>query len=183
VTTASVSDSEARPSLRSFQLERIAAIVTVIALAVWIGGIIALGACAAPIVFGMVPAPWSGDAMGAVFLRFDALAIASSIVVLACEGLRIWLRPGRATPRERARGPIAIVAALSAIYVGVWLSPAIVSLHAAGAVRGLGTGGKELERLHQLAETLGKIEVVSGLLLIVLAIVTLEERREEAGST
>jgi hypothetical protein len=182
MTAASVSKPEAESALWSFQLVRAAAVVTVVALGLWIGGLVVLGACAAPLVFGIVPAPWSGDAMGAVFRRFDAVAISCAVVVLGCEGIRMWLRRGRPTPRERARGPLAIVAALSAIYVGVWLSPAIVSLHTAGAIRGLGVGGKELERLHELAETLGKIEVVSGLLLMVLVVLTLEARPNGAPS-
>ncbi len=85
------------------RLERGAAAVAVTALAIWIGGLVALGACAAPIVFRVVPAPLSGDAMGAVFRRFDAIAVACSVFVLGCEAIRIWVRDPPATAFERAR--------------------------------------------------------------------------------
>ena len=49
--------------------------------------------------------------------------------------MRIWVREGAATHSERLRGLLAVTAAGAAIYVGVELSPTIVALHAAGAVR------------------------------------------------
>jgi hypothetical protein len=164
---------------RRDRLELGAAVLAVVCLAVWIGGLAALGACAAPIVFRIVPAPLSGDAMGAVFRRFDAIAITSAVIVLGCEAIRILAArrassSGGATPlAERARTALAVVAAAAAIYVGARLSPGIVALHVAGAVRGFGPDGLELERLHKLAESAGKIEVGAGLLLLILEVTTL----------
>jgi len=160
---------------------RAATAVAVVALALWVGGLITLGACAAPLVFRLVPAPWSGDAMGAVFRRFDAVAISCAVVVLGCEAVRLWSRQSlglRPTMIERARGLCAIVAAVAAIYVGVDTSPKIVMLHAAGAIRGLGDSGLMLEKLHQVAETLAKIEVSIGLLLLVLQVLSLDDGKE-----
>jgi putative copper export protein len=184
VSTVSVPATHA--AIRATRLVRAAAIVAVVALALWVGGLVALGACAAPLVFGMVPAPWSGDAMGAVFRRFDGVAITCAVVVLGCEAIRLWaapsVRPGRPSVRERARGLFAVVAALAAIFTGVQISPRIVALHAAGAVRGLGAAGLELERIHRLAETLGKIEVTFGLLVLILQILTLDPPKDEGAS-
>jgi hypothetical protein len=170
--------------IRRDRLELGAAVLAVVCLAVWIGGLTALGACAAPIVFRIVPAPFSGDAMGAVFRRFDVIAIASAVIVLGCEAVRILaargasFSAGGATLAERARTALAVVAGAAAIYVGVRLSPGIVALHVAGAVRGFGPDGLELERLHKLAESAGKIEVGAGLLLLILHVTTLA--RDEA---
>ena len=61
--------------ISSSRLELGAATLAVLCLGLWVGGLVALGACAAPIVFHVVPAPMSGDAMGAVFRRFDQVAI------------------------------------------------------------------------------------------------------------
>jgi putative copper export protein len=154
-------------------LERGAAVVAVVALSIWVGGLVALGACAAPIVFKVVPAPLSGDAMGAVFRRFDGLAIGAAVVVLGCEAVRMWVREGPATRTERLRAALVVVAAALAIYGGVKLSPSIVALHASGAVRGFGEGGRELEALHEQAEGVAKAEVFMGLLLLGLQITTL----------
>ena len=153
--------------------ERAATVVAVMALAVWMGGLVVLGACAAPIVFKMVPAPTSGEAMGAVFRRFDLFAIASAVIVLGCEAVRIWVRDGAATTAERLRGLLAVTAAGAAIYGGVELSPSIVALHVAGAVRGFGESGVKLERLHDLAEAVAKVEVSVGFILLALHVTTL----------
>jgi hypothetical protein len=157
----------------SGRLETGATLVAVLALSIWVGGLVALGACAAPIVFRVVPAPLSGDAMGAVFRRFDGVAIGSAVVVLACEALRMWVRAGVASTMERVRTALAVATAACAIYGGVKLSPSIIALHESGAVRGFGEGGAELERLHELAERVAKAEVTMGLLLLALQITTL----------
>ena len=168
--------------MTSFRLERGAAVLAIVCLALWVGGLVALGACAAPIVFHVVPAPLSGDAMGAVFRRFDALAITCAVLVLGCEAIRIRIAGVSSAPTddtkgatiaERTRTALAIVAASAAIYGGTKLSPEIVALHAAGAVRGFGADGAKLEKLHALAETVAKIEVSAGLLLMALHVTTL----------
>lgn len=158
---------------RALPLERIATGVAVVALGVWVGGMIALGACAAPLVFGMVPAPLSGDTMGAVFRRFDAIAIGCAMVALAAEALRIVARRDASTAADRVRGGAVLVAGACAVTGGIAISPRIVALHAAGAIRGLGEDGVALERLHRIAESLGKIEVAVGVAALVLHVVTL----------
>jgi hypothetical protein len=154
--------------------------LAVVCLGIWVGGLVALGACAAPIVFHVVPAPFSGDAMGAVFRRFDQVAITCGVVVLACEAVRLRTAPPVSGNRvfERTRTALAVVAAGAAIYGGTRLSPAILALHAAGAVRGLGAEGLELERVHQLAESVAKVEVAAGLLLLALHVTTLRRVEE-----
>jgi hypothetical protein len=166
------------------RIENGAAVVAVMSLAIWVGGLVALGACAAPIVFHVVPAPLSGDAMGAVFQRFDGIAIACGVVVLACEAMRIRFDPTSADSRTsrlavRTRTALAILAAAAAIYGGVEISPRIVALHAGGAVRGLGADGTELERLHRWAESVAKIEVTAGLVLLALHVTTLRRAPEK----
>jgi hypothetical protein len=159
--------------------EQRAAIVAILALAIWIGGLVALGACAAPLVFKIVPAPVSGEAMGAVFRRFDMIAISCAVVVLGCEAVRIWVREGSATTAERLRGLLAVTAAGAAIYGGVELSPSIIALHAAGAVRGLGENGVKLDRIHDLAEAVAKVEVAVGFFLLALQVSTLQRQKEQ----
>jgi hypothetical protein len=166
------------------RVENGAVVLAIMSLAIWIGGWVALGACAAPIVFRVVPAPHSGDAMGAVFQRFDVIAMTCAVIVLACEAVRIRTdatAPGaRAIFAARARTALAVIAALAAIYGGIELSPRIVALHSAGAVRGLGADGTELERLHRWAESVAKIEVTAGLFLLALHVTTLRRTAEPA---
>ena len=52
------------------------------AIGVWLGGLVALGAIAAPVVFAIVPMPASADAMTVVFRRFDLVAMACAAVAI-----------------------------------------------------------------------------------------------------
>jgi hypothetical protein len=135
-------------------------------------------------VFRVVPAPLSGDAMGAVFQRFDGIAVACGVVLLACEAMRIRFEPSASYVTRnmrlavRTRTALSIFAVAAAIYGGTQLSPRIVELHAAGAVRGSGDDGAELERIHRRAESVAKIEVIAGLLLLALHVATLRRTPE-----
>jgi uncharacterized membrane protein len=134
------------------------AVVQLLALAVWAGGLLALGAVVAPIVFRTVPAPTNADAMTLVFRRFDTVAIACAAVALVAEA-GFALRGGKITRLDLARAASVVVATGLAIAVGAWISPAIAELHRSGAVRGVGEGGQALARLHHLAEALAKGEI------------------------
>lgn len=161
-------------------IERAATAVAVLAAGVLVGGMVALGACAAPFVFQLTPAPFSGDAMGAAFARFDQIAIGAAVIVLGCEVVRTWI--GRRDPRTvwpRIRRVAAILLAICAAYIGAILSPRINDLHKAGVRRGEGAQGQELEATHQRAETVGKTEVVLGVVVVLLHVMTLRTRRAE----
>jgi hypothetical protein len=134
------------------------AAVQLLALAVWAGGLLALGAVVAPIVFRVVPAPTSADAMTLVFRRFDVVAIACAVVALVAEAA-FALRGGKVRRVDHARALCLVVAAALAIVIATWLSPGIAELHRAGAIRGVGEPGLALERLHHLAEALAKGEI------------------------
>lgn len=148
--------------------------VYVLALVPWAGGLAVLGAIVAPTVFRNVPAPLSADAMTIVFRRFDALAISCALVCLVAEAV-LARRGGKSERIDLARGLGTVVATGCAITVGAWLSPGIHALHRAGAIRGSGPDGLELEKLHRLAETTSKIELV--LLIAVVVLTLLRARR------
>src|SRR5437879_1887369 len=97
----------------------VAAIATVqlLALAVWAGGLLALGAVVAPIVFRVVPAPTSADAMTLVFRRFDVVAITCAAIALVAEA-SFAVRGGRVTRLDVVRGLTVAFAAGLAIAVG-----------------------------------------------------------------
>jgi putative copper export protein len=141
--------------------------VSLLALAVWLGGLATLGAVAAPLVFGIVPAPASADAMTAVFRRFDSVAIGCAVVVLLVEGAHGALRRPLFR-RDLARAGLAVLAAALAIVLATIVSPHIERLHREGAIRGLGPAGLELDDIHHVAESLAKAEL--ALLVVVLAL-------------
>jgi hypothetical protein len=149
---------------------RILSTVALTAIGVWVGGMLALGAIAAPVVFGMVPAPESADAMTVVFRRFDAVAMSCAVIVVGTEAVRAVARPraARIARIDLLRSLVAAVAGALAVVQGMAISPKIEGLHRAGAIRGLGSLGLELESTHRLAELNGKTQTVLAVALIAL---------------
>ena len=146
---------------------RILSIVSLLAIAVWLGGLVALGAVAAPVIFATVSWPSSADAMSIVFRRFDSVAMTCAAIVLAMEAVRPVA--GVALARlDHARAATSLLAASAAVFEGIKVSPRIAALHAAGAIRGVEGPGLELAHLHDIAEWCGKIEL--GLLAVVIAL-------------
>jgi putative copper export protein len=141
--------------------------MSLVALAVWLGGMATLGAVAAPLVFGIVPAPASADAMTAVFRRFDGIAVTCAALVLVVEAAHAALRKP-IVGRDLARAGLVVGAAALAIVEAVAVSPHIARLHAEGAVRGMGAAGLELDRVHHLAEALAKTELALVAVALVL---------------
>jgi hypothetical protein len=173
------SDDERR-AVRRALLHRGAATVAITAAGLWMGGLIALGACAAPFVFKLTPHPLSGYAMGSAFARFDGIAIGCSVVMLACEVLRTILgAPARARWRARVRRYAAILMACGAVYTGVVVSPGIMQLHEGGVRRDATAHGEHMQTLHEQAEFIAKIILPLGVLLIALHVFTLRSAEEE----
>lgn len=169
-----------RGDTRRVVLERLAVVVAVLAGGVVVGGLVALGACAAPFVFRLTPAPFSGDAMGSAFARFDQIAIGACVAMLAAEVLRTWLdRRARRAVAPRIRRFAAVLMAGAAAYIGLVLTPAINGLHRAGVQRGVGADGEELDRIHKRAESFGKAEVVLAVVAVALHVATVRGRRDD----
>ena len=173
------SEEELRARRRGL-VDRIAATVAVLCAGSLFGGLIALGACAAPMVFALAPAPFSGNAMGAAFARWDRVAVGASGALLVCEIVRTWAaraRSRRLVPRIRRIA--AVITALCAAYIGTSLSPRINQLHADGVRRGEGDLGAELEAIHKRAELVGKIEAALAVGLVALHVLTLRTRDDD----
>jgi hypothetical protein len=153
-------------------LKRVLASLALLAIAIWLGGLTALGAVAAPVVFSTVPWPSSADAMSIVFRRFDTIAMTCAVIVLLTEAARAIARVPFARV-DHARALASVLAAAAAVIEGVEISPRIAALHAAGAVRGVAGAGLELGRLHDLAEACGKTELVLLAAAVVLHVVAL----------
>lgn len=173
------SDDERRAARRAL-VDRAAATVAVIAAGLWVGGMVALGACAAPFVFRLTPAPYSGDAMGSAFARFDRIALGAAVVLLGAEVTRTWAAGARGVRvAARVRRLVAVLMAAGAAFGGLSLTPQINALHRGGAQRGVGPEGAELNRIHKTAEAVGKAETGLGVLLIALHVFTLAGPRPD----
>jgi len=146
----------------------VAGSLALLAAGVWLGGIVVLGAVVAPTVFGIVPAPTSADAMTIVFTSFDKIAMTAAAIIAVCEVVGTRARAKSPTRIDIARLAVIGVAGALAVVQGLWLSPTIVALHRAGAVRGSGELGMKLDRFHSWSETCGKTESLLLVALVVL---------------
>ena len=135
--------SESAESRTRRALPAIASVVGGLAVAVWLGGLLALGAIAAPLVFANVSFPQSADAMTLVFRRFDTVAMTCAAIAMACEAAKVAARVafGRA---DHLRAGLTVVAAILAVVEGTLVSPRIAALHGAGVMRGMGVAGETL---------------------------------------
>ncbi len=161
-------------------VDRVAALIAVLSAGVYIGGLVALGACAAPVVFRVVPAPFAGDAMGTAFARFDRIAIGAALFALAAEVARTFAAgPRGRTILSRIRRSCTLFMAFAAAYVGFSLTPRINEMHRAGIQRDGSPQGQVLEAVHARAELFGKIGVGMALGLVGLTVFTIGARRPE----
>ncbi len=159
-------------------------VLSVLALGLWSGGLVALGAIAAPLVFGMVPMPDAADAMAAVFARFDQLVIGLALTLLVTDGVLLLARRGQAFDwLDRVRPLATIVLCLLGIGEAMYITPRIAGLHAAGAVRGVGDSGMHLDALHDVAERLGKGQLLLAVLLVILHLRALDPLGRRRGVT
>lgn len=173
-------DPAARRAKIALVADRLASTIAVLTTAALVGGLVTLGACAAPFVFKLAPAPFAGDAMGAAFARFDTIAVGGAAVLLAAEVARTYIgRHDRRSAIARIRRLVSIAFASCVVYVAATITPAINDLHKAGAVRGEGENGARLQVLHDRAVLAGKIEAVLGLLIVGLHVFTPRRRPED----
>ncbi len=172
---------EDRRAIRRMRIDKAAVIVAVCALGVWVGGLLALGACAAPMVFEHTPYPFSGRAMGSAFARFDSIAIGCAVVALGAEVVRtlVSMKSGGGKWIGRLRRYAAIALALAGVYTGMRLTPSILELHEQGVRRNVGPAGEQLEALHAQAELIGKMIIPIALALIALHVITLRGRDDD----
>lgn len=171
--------SEQRSKWR-LAFERIAASVGISCAALIFGGMIALGATAAPAVFRLTPKPFSGTAMGAAFASFGQIALGAACIALLVEVARTMLtRHQPPQPWDRVRRLVSVALAGCAAYMALNLTPQISALHESGAVRNEGEKGALLDQTHRRAELVGKIEVGLALGLIFLHVMTLRGREPE----
>ncbi len=158
---------------RSRLIMSVTSAVSLLATAVWLGGLTALGGLVAPVVFSIVPMPASADAMVLVFRRFDVVAMTCAAIVLSTEALRRAGSRAAFAQTDLARASVSLAAAAAAVFQGTRLSPRIAALHAGGVARGLGPGGMELSRLHDVSESCGKVQVILLVVLVLLQVATL----------
>ena len=139
--------------------------VYLLALIVWLGGMVVLGALVAPTTFAVLQASdpvggrrLAGDVFGAVIARFHYVAYAAGTILLVTLGAMRLLGPKPAGGAVRA----ALVAGMLgvALYSGLVVGPALDALlqNAASRVR--------FDELHQLSTRLMLLNLAGALVLL-----------------
>jgi hypothetical protein len=150
----------------------------VLAIAVWIGGLIALGAIAAPAIFEVVSLRQvpdgrmlSGAIFGDVLRRFDLVSYACGALILATLAVRAVLGP---RPRRFSlRVGIAVLMLGASMYSGMVLSSRIASVQqqigAGVAPSSLPSGDPRrvsFGRLHGQSTLIQLVPILGGLVLM-----------------
>jgi hypothetical protein len=148
----------------------------VLAVAVWIGGLVALGGVAAPAIFDVVAATHTADArmaagaiFGEAFRRFHFVALGCAGIVLLSLAARALLGP---RPRHFAfRGGIGLLMLAATLYSGFVMSPAVrrAQVEIGAAPSSLPEGDPRraaFGRLHAQSSALQIVPIVGGLLLM-----------------
>ena len=170
------------PSTKSRGFARVALaaeVVATLAVALWLGGMLALGAIAAPEVFGQLEREVAGPVMGAIFGKFDRLVLVLIGVLIASEGVRVLIEGVRGKLALARIGTVLVLIGL-ALTSALWLGPSINELFEQGVRRGVGDAGDDMDRLHDLATLLGKVAFVFAAAWLTLGIIA---RRRAAQSS
>ena len=147
----------------------------VVALVLWVGGLVAAGALVAPTVFGVLQA-WNasegrvlaGQVFGAVLVRLTWLSYAMGAVMFVTLTLHRLL--GARPVRYGVRVGIMAVMLLMMIATGFWLIPQVNAIQAqvSGPVSALSATDPlriQFDRLHGISNILYSITALGGLAL------------------
>lgn len=132
-------------------------------LAIWIGGAIALGALAAPVLFGNLPRPQAGSLFGPILRRFSRLRLAALIFTIAAAAVKylVWETHTRSVWilfRWIALGLLALIV----VYELAYIEP-VMARHRDDPDR------KVFTALHKQSEGLMKISLVLAVLAMLLS--------------
>lgn len=147
--------------------------IAFVALAFWVGGLVALGLFAAPSLFVTLQAhdpaagrELAGAAFGAIFQRFQYFALGAGVLLLVSIGFRAALGP---RPRHfKARMLVAAVMLASSAATAFLIAPRIDKIRAStsGAVANLPEQDPQrvaFGRLHGASSGLMLLTIVAGL--------------------
>jgi hypothetical protein len=134
--------------------------LTAIAVAGWIGGIFALGAFTARIVFRDLPRDLAAPAMSTIFRSFDGVVVACVVTVALATGARL-IALGMRGRADR----VALVAATALVVLGAldvgYVHPGIERMFLQGR-----TLEPAFAALHQLSSRSANLEAICAILIL-----------------
>ena len=130
------------------------------ALVAWIGGIFALGAFTARILFRDLPREAAAPAMSTIFRSFDGVVVACVVVVALATGLRLLAVGLRHRPDRIALVAGTALTLLGALDVG-YVHPGIARMFAEG-----NTLDPAFHALHTLSSRSANLEAICAILVL-----------------
>jgi uncharacterized membrane protein len=141
-------------------------------LALWIGGAIALGALAAPVLFRSLPRAQAGSLFGPILRRFARLRVVALLLIVAGEGAKLLLyETHAATIWITLRWAAIAFLALELVYEIGYQEGAMERLRLEMGPEAAAEDPRRLAfgRLHQRAERLMRVSILVALLALVLS--------------
>ena len=141
--------------------------ILLIALALWVGGMMTL-ILAAPVVFDTIkPVELAGEAMSLVFRRFNGGLVFVCIGLAAAGFLGKWFLDPRRGRARKIEGGLLLAMILCGIYIGALLGPRMQELRKIRMSDPSDTGAVvAFERGHRLSERLFSINLLLGFSLL-----------------
>jgi putative copper export protein len=141
-------------------LAAVAEILCAVAITAWVGGVVALGAFSARIVFRDLPRDLAAPTMSAIFRSFDGVIVACVVVVALATGLRLIAVGVRGRADRIALVAGTALAGLGLIDIG-YVHPQIERMFLAG---------RSLEpafaALHKLSSRSANLEAICAILVL-----------------
>ena len=134
--------------------------LTALALVAWVGGIFALGAFAARIVFRDLPRELAAPTMSTIFRSFDGVVVACVVIVAVTTGLRLVVVGLRSRPDRIALVAGTALTILGALDVG-YVHPGIERMFREGR-----TLEPAFAALHQLSSRSANLEAICAILVL-----------------
>ena len=138
-------------------------------LSLLIGGMLALGAFTAPVLFKTFPRAEAGEAMTVMFRRYDMVLLVGLGMILIGEVLRMVAAgmPHLSFLSGLRYGTLALLTGLMLFSI-LNINAQIESMQQAGVRHGATEEGRQFTQTHQLSEKLYKIELMAAALLLIL---------------
>ncbi len=145
-------------------LHSIGSALQLLGLSLMIGGLLALGAFTAPVLFSQFPREAAGQAMTIIFRRYDTVLLVAALLVLAGEGLRVFATPISWTLLSGVRSGLLLLLVLATVGSVMFLNPRMEAMQQ----QGVGRSEPEFGQLHQQSEKLAKLELAGAVLVLLL---------------
>ena len=143
-----------------------------LALSLWIGGGVALGALTAPVLFQNLERPVAGRIFGQILRRFARIRIGAAVILVAAALARSLLFEPQVSVWHLIRWIAIAVMAGEVVYSVLYLQPAIERSQAgieSASPEGRAAAKAGFDRLHRRAETLMKASILAAVVALLFS--------------